>query len=192
MKSFRILAGAACLGVSALLAAGCSSSSSAPAAAAGSATSAAAGATAGSATTSGAPAAASITVSSTSTSLGTVLTGPNGLTLYRFDPDTTTTSACTGGCAKVWPPVTGMPTAGSGVIAADLGTITLADGTVQATYQGHPLYTYSGDTGPGQTTGNGIQGTWHVALAGAGANGGSAATPSSAATTASGGSHGSY
>ena len=180
MKSFRILAGAACLGVSVLLAAGCSSNGSpAPAS-----TSAGAAATGGSS----AGSAASATLSTTSTSLGTVLTGANGLTLYRFDPDTSTTSACTGGCASVWPPVLGKPVAGTGVNAADLGTITRSDGTTQATYQGHPLYTYSGDTGPGQTSGDGIQGTWHVMLASG--SGGGASMPSSAPTTTSGGAGG--
>jgi predicted lipoprotein with Yx(FWY)xxD motif len=170
MKNFRILAGAACLGAGLLLAAGCSSSSS-PSATSSSA--AAGGST-------GAASAASVTLSTTSTSLGTVLTGANGLTLYRFDPDTATTSACTGGCATAWPPVIGKPVAGTGVTASDLGTITRSDGTIQATYQGHPLYTYSGDTGPGQTSGNGVGGTWHVVLAAEGANG---AAPSGAATT---------
>ena len=181
MKSFRILAGAAGLGLSALLAAGCSSSSS-PAPAATSA----AGAATGAATSAPAAAGSSVTISSASTSLGTVLTGANGLTLYRFDPDTSTTSACTGSCATTWPPVVGMPTAGSGVVAADLGTITRSDGTIQATYQGHPLYTYAGDSGPGQTSGNGIGGKWHVTTAAEGSNGGAGA-PSSAPTTNSGG-----
>jgi predicted lipoprotein with Yx(FWY)xxD motif len=176
MKSFRILAGTACLGVSALLAAGCSSSSPAPAAASA-ATSAAAGAGGAAASSS-----TTVTLSTTSTSLGTVLTAPNGDTLYRFDPDTATTSACTGGCATEWPPVIGMPTAGSGVTSADLGTITRSDGTIQATYQGHPLYTYAGDSGPGQTSGNGLGGTWHVML-----SAGSSGTTTSTTTKSSGG-----
>lgn len=180
MKSFRILAGTAGLGLSALLAAGCSSSSSpAPA------TSSAGGSVTAPASSAPTATGASVTVSSASTSLGTVLTGANGLTLYRFDPDTSTTSACTGTCAAAWPPVIGTPTAGTGVTAADLGTITRADGTIQATYQGHPLYTYAGDKAAGQTTGDGVGGKWHVVLAGEGANGGGA--PSSAPTTTSGG-----
>jgi predicted lipoprotein with Yx(FWY)xxD motif len=183
MKSFRILAGAACLGVSALLAAGCSSSSS-PAPASTSVVGAATGPA-----SSAPPAAAgtSVTISSADTSLGTVLTGVNGLTLYRFDPDTSTTSACTGACATAWPPVIGTPTAGTGVTAADLGTITRSDGTIQATYQGHPLYTYKGDTAAGQTTGNGVGGTWHVALAAEGANGAGSGTATGAPTTTAGG-----
>ena len=92
-----------------------------------------------------------------------VLTNSAGLTLYSFSPDTATTSKCTGSCLGVWPVVAGPVTAGSGVTGT-LGTITRSDGTVQATYDGHPLYTYAGDTGPGQANGNGITnfgGTWH-------------------------------
>ena len=181
MKSFRILAGAAFLGASVLLAAGCSSTSS-PAPAAASTTS---GGSSSSTTPSG------VTLGTASTSLGTVLTAPNGMTLYRFDPDTATTSACTGGCASVWPPVTGPAGAGTGVTASDLGTITRSDGTVQVTYQGHPLYTYTGDTAPGQTNGNGVQGTWHVMLAG-GSGSGSGTAPTTAPSTTSGGGGYSY
>jgi predicted lipoprotein with Yx(FWY)xxD motif len=92
-----------------------------------------------------------------------VLTNSKGLTLYWFAPDTPTTSKCTGTCASYWPPVTGPVTAGSGVTGT-LGTITRPGGTVQATYDGHPLYTYVGDTAPGQNKGNGINGSgglWH-------------------------------
>ena len=83
-----------------------------------------------------------------------VVTNAKGMTLYWFAPDTSTTSKCTGACATYWPPVTGPVTAGSGVTGT-LGTITRADGTTQATYDGHPLYTYVGDTAPGQAKGNG-------------------------------------
>jgi len=92
-----------------------------------------------------------------------VLTNANGLTLYWFGPDTATTSNCTGSCATYWPPVAGPVTAGAGV-TGKLGTITRSDGTVQATYDGHPLYTYVSDTSPGQAKGNGLNlsgGVWH-------------------------------
>jgi predicted lipoprotein with Yx(FWY)xxD motif len=92
-----------------------------------------------------------------------VLTNSAGLTLYWFVPDTSTTSKCTGSCATYWPPVKGPVTAGSGVTGT-LGVITRPDGTMQATYDGHPLYTYAGDSAPGQNKGNGINasgGLWH-------------------------------
>jgi len=93
----------------------------------------------------------------------TVLTDSKGFTLYSFAPDTATTSNCTGSCAAYWPPLTGAPTAGPGV-TGELGTITRPDGTTQATYNGHPLYTYVGDTHPGQANGNNLNlngGLWH-------------------------------
>jgi predicted lipoprotein with Yx(FWY)xxD motif len=83
-----------------------------------------------------------------------VLVDSNGMTLYWFVPDTSTKSNCSGSCATYWPPVKGPLTAGSGVTGT-LGTITRSDGTKQATYLGHPLYTYIGDKSPGQATGNG-------------------------------------
>jgi predicted lipoprotein with Yx(FWY)xxD motif len=93
----------------------------------------------------------------------TVLTDARGFTLYWFTPDTPTRSNCTGTCAAYWPPATGTPLAGPGV-TGKLGTIKRADGTIQATYNGHPLYTYIGDTAPGQAHGNGLNlngGLWH-------------------------------
>ena len=72
-------------------------------------------------------------------------------------------SACYGTCAGYWPPVTGTPSAGPG-LPGTLGTIKRSDGTTQATYNGHPLYTYVGDTAPGQAFGNNLNlngGLWH-------------------------------
>ncbi len=93
----------------------------------------------------------------------TVLTNAEGRTLYWFAPDTATRSACYGTCAAYWPPVRGAVTAGPGVTGR-LGTITRTDGSVQATYDRHPLYTYVGDTGAGQANGNGLNlngGLWY-------------------------------
>jgi predicted lipoprotein with Yx(FWY)xxD motif len=93
----------------------------------------------------------------------TVLTNGKGFTLYWFAPDTSTTSACNGTRAAYWPPVTGTSTAGPGVTGR-LGTIRRADGSTQAAYDGHPLYTYVGDTAPGQANGNNLNlngGLWH-------------------------------
>ena len=84
----------------------------------------------------------------------TVLTNAQGFTLYSFAPDTPTKSNCNGTCAQNWPPVKGPATA-SGVTGT-FGTITRADGSVQATFDGHPLYAFAGDTAPGQDKGNGL------------------------------------
>jgi predicted lipoprotein with Yx(FWY)xxD motif len=92
-----------------------------------------------------------------------VVTNAAGFTLYWFAPDTSTTSKCTGSCATYWPPVKGPATAMSGV-TGKLGTITRSDGTTQATYDGHPLYTYAADSAPGQAKGNGLNasgGLWY-------------------------------
>ncbi len=93
-----------------------------------------------------------------------LLTNAKGLTLYWFAPDTPGKSACYGSCAAYWPPVTGTQSAGPGVTGT-LGTITRTDGTTQATYDGHPLYTYIGDSAPGQDSGNNLNlngGLWHI------------------------------
>jgi len=93
----------------------------------------------------------------------TVLTNAKGFTLYWFAPDTATKSNCTGSCAVYWPPVKGPVTAGPGVTGR-VGTITRPGGSAQATYNGHPLYTYVGDTAPGQARGNALNlngGLWH-------------------------------
>jgi len=92
-----------------------------------------------------------------------VLANARGFTLYWFAPDTATTSNCNGSCAAYWPPVKGPVTAGAGV-PGRLTTIRRSDGSVQATYDGHPLYTYVGDTAPSQAHGNALNlngGLWH-------------------------------
>ena len=95
----------------------------------------------------------------------TILTNAQGMTLYYFTPDTTTTSACTGGCASAWPPLlmtgSGTPTASS-TLSGTLTAVSAGNGN-QVEYNGHLLYTYSGDTAPGQTTGEGKAGKWFVA-----------------------------
>ena len=92
----------------------------------------------------------------------TVLTNAKGFTLYSFAPDTPTKSNCNGACAQFWPPVKGPATA-SGV-KGTFGTIKRSDGSTQATFDGHPLYTFAADTAPGQAKGNGLNaagGLWH-------------------------------
>lgn len=93
----------------------------------------------------------------------TVLSNAQGYTLYWFEPDTATVSRCTGSCAVRWPPVAGPVAAKSG-LTGELGTITRPDGSIQATYDGHPLYTASLDTAPGQAKGDNLDasgGIWH-------------------------------
>jgi predicted lipoprotein with Yx(FWY)xxD motif len=93
----------------------------------------------------------------------TVLTDAEGYTLYWFGPDTATKSACQGSCARSWQPVTGPAAWGPGV-AGIIGAIVRPGGSLQATYNGHPLYTTTADTSPGQTKGNGVWshgGEWH-------------------------------
>ena len=110
----------------------------------------------------GASAPMSIVIGSASSgSLGTYLTDPTGLTLYTKSGDSATTSTCTGPCAVAWPPVLvatgGSATGGSGVTGT-FATLTRADGTVQVTYQGLPLYGWKGDAKAGDTTGEGVNG----------------------------------
>ncbi len=93
-----------------------------------------------------------------------MLANAAGRTLYWFAPDTAARSACNGSCAVYWPPVGGPLTAGPGV-TGHLATITRPDGSAQETYDGHPLYTYVGDSAPGQARGNNLDlngGRWHV------------------------------
>jgi predicted lipoprotein with Yx(FWY)xxD motif len=93
----------------------------------------------------------------------TVLTNAKGFTLYSFAPDTPAASKCYGSCAAYWPPVTGTAAAGRG-LPGRTATITRAGGSRQLTYDGHPLYTYIGDSAPGQANGNNLTlngGLWH-------------------------------
>ncbi len=102
-----------------------------------------------------------------STTLGSYLTAStNNLTLYTYADDQQNVSNCTGTCATTWPPYTVQSTAGltaGAGISGTVGTITRTDGTIQVTYNGEPLYFYSGDVNPGDTNGNGVSGTWSVA-----------------------------
>jgi predicted lipoprotein with Yx(FWY)xxD motif len=120
------------------------------------------GSSGGSSGSSSPVAAASSTLKTAKIGGATVLTSPKGFTLYSFAPDTSTKSNCNGACAKYWPPVKGPVTA-SGV-KGTFATIKRSNGSTQATFDGHPLYTYVGDTAPGQAKGNGLNlsgGVWH-------------------------------
>jgi predicted lipoprotein with Yx(FWY)xxD motif len=109
----------------------------------------------------GSVAAGAVVVNMATTSLGAVLTGPNGLTLYTHTGDTATSSTCTGGCATAWPPLAvsaGATATGGAGVTGTFGTLTRADGTTQVTYNGKPLYGWQGDTKPGDVTGDGVNG----------------------------------
>jgi predicted lipoprotein with Yx(FWY)xxD motif len=96
-----------------------------------------------------------VTIKTASTKIGTVLVNSKGFTLYWFARDTPTKSNCNGTCASYWPPVIGTPSASGTSLPHGFGTITRSNGQKQATYDGHPLYTYVSDTSPGMTGGNG-------------------------------------
>jgi len=103
------------------------------------------------------------------TSIGTILTSSSGLTLYEFTRDQADANSCVkvSGCSRYWPALesSGTPTAGAGVKASLLSTIRLPGGSRQVTYAGHPLYLYSGDSSPADTSYVGAQqfgGKWYA------------------------------
>ncbi len=110
------------------------------------------------------PSAFTTVIASENADLGTILTTFDGYTLYTFDNDTGGVSTCTDACASLWPPlvIPGTPTAGEGV-SGTLDVVARDDGTTQVTYDGKPLYMYSGDPSPGDTNGDGFAGgIWHA------------------------------
>jgi predicted lipoprotein with Yx(FWY)xxD motif len=186
-------AGAAALAFTALLLAACGSSagttaSSTPAASSSAASSSRA-ASYGSAAPASAATSSSATIATKTSSSGTYLSGSGGRALYLWVADSSGKSACSGACAKVWPPVTasGTPTASGSVKASELGTITRSDGTKQVTYQGHPLYYFQADPASGTTHGQGSDSFgakwWLVAPSGTAITSG-AQSASSGTTTA--------
>jgi predicted lipoprotein with Yx(FWY)xxD motif len=123
--------------------------------------SAAASSPAESAAASSSAAASGVVVNMATSSLGPVLTGPNGLTLYTRTGDTATTSSCTGQCATAWPPLTvaaGATATGGTGVTGTFATLTRADGTLQVTYNAKPLYGWQKDAKPGDVTGQGVGG----------------------------------
>ena len=173
-KRWLVPAGVA---AAALIAAGCGSSGGSGSAPATSTHSAAAPASGGSA------------LKSAKIGGAAVLTSAKGFTLYWFVPDTSTKSMCNGSCATFWPPVPGPATLSAGM-SGKLGTITRSDGSVQATFNGHPIYTYTGDKSPGQASGNGLNvsgGVWHeVTVSGTAP----ASSPTSKSSSSGGGGYG--
>jgi len=115
--------------------------------------------------------------------LGKILVNSAGHTVYLFNKDTGSKSMCSGGCAAEWAPVTsGKPTAGTGVTASKLGTTMRSDGSKQVTYNGHPLYTFVGDSKAGDTAGQGLNdfgaSWWAVSPSGSEVTGGGSGSSS--------------
>jgi predicted lipoprotein with Yx(FWY)xxD motif len=159
--SFRHVLGTTIAASGLVLVAACGSSSSSGSATTGPPTSAATAASAGASTSA---AAGGTTLALASSDLGPLVIDSQGHTLYLYEKDTGTTSVCTGQCAAEWPPamVTGSPTVGAGLDKSLLGTTPRADGTMQVTYGGHPLYRFAGDKSTGQTNGQDVAGIWYV------------------------------
>ena len=132
-----------------------SSTAAAPAASPTGASPAAASPAGGGASSSG-----GTVITTAKSSAGTFLTNGSGRAVYLWAKDTGDMSNCNGACAGAWPPVTttATATASGGAKASDIGTITRSDGTKQVTYDGHPLYYFSGDSGPGTASGQGSDG----------------------------------
>jgi predicted lipoprotein with Yx(FWY)xxD motif len=103
---------------------------------------------------------AATTVKTTNSNLGTIVVNADGKTLYANSSEQGTTSACTGACAGIWPPLmaAGTPTGGAGIDASKLSTAPSG----QVVYNGHLLYMFSSDSAAGDTKGQGIAGIWHV------------------------------
>ena len=147
----RLAAGAGSVLSAALLVAACGTGSSSTGAAGSSSP---AGASSAAAASGGS---GSTVITTVSSSAGTFLTSSSGHAVYLWTKDGSGMSACSGACAGVWPPVTttGTVTASGGAKSSDLGTITRSNGTKQVTYDGHPLYFFAGDSGPGMASGQG-------------------------------------
>lgn len=149
-RSVPILAGAAAILLATVVLAGCGSGANTAAHAAAAKTA------------SGLPATVAVAKNS---KLGKILVDSEGHTLYLFQKDTGTSSSCTGPCAAAWPPLrsSGDPVVLGGATTSLVGTTARSDGKAQATYDGHPLYSFVRDTKPGATNGEGLTafgGTW--------------------------------
>ena len=122
---------------------------------------------------------------------GMVLVSSSGKTLYRYTPDKKGKSVCSGSCAAFWPPLVtkGKPTAGAGANSGLLGTVKRANGVLQVSYAGYPLYFYAGDKKAGDVKGQGYQSRWYVVNT-KGAlvkSGGGSGTPAPTTTSSGGG-----
>ena len=150
-----------------LTACGSSTTGSAPSTAGTTPTTSSSGRYGGGGTTPTASSSGTLIKTATATVKGTsqtILTTAQGMTLYYRTSDVPPSTVCSGGCAGAWPPLvvsgSGAPTS-TVSLSGKLTVVADANGN-QVEYNGHPLYTFSGDTGPGQTTGEGVGGVWHV------------------------------
>jgi predicted lipoprotein with Yx(FWY)xxD motif len=183
----RLVLTMAGLAISALALAGCSSTASAGSSPSGSSPSG----SSSSGSSKSAPAATGDDLATGKTSLGNVVVDGKGDTVYLFTKDTANSgkSTCTGACATVWPAVTttsATPTVTG--VTGKVGTITLADGTMQVTLDGWPLYTFASDSAAGDVGGQGVMGIWWVVSpAGDKITKAAAATPSGTSSGSSAG-----
>lgn len=187
-RATRPLAAVAAVAVVALIAAACGSSTPNAKSTTTTTTQPPAGTTATTSPASSASQVVAHTVANTKVG-GTILVNAAGLTLYKFSADSAGMSACTGACAMAWPPVTvasGMTPKGASGATGAFGTITRSDGTLQVTYNGDPLYTFSGDSAAGDTNGQNLTsdgGTWTVVMATASVTSPAAKTPATTPPT---------
>jgi predicted lipoprotein with Yx(FWY)xxD motif len=138
--------------------------------------------------TAGTKPAAVVVTTATSGALGRILVDPSGKTLYRYSPDGTGKSTCTGACAAAWPPLmvplgTTRVAGAGGVASSGLGTIIRPGGARQVTFEGMPLYRFAGDTSPGEAKGQGVGGTWFVVSPSRAASPATTAVPAPVTTT---------
>lgn len=120
------------------------------------------GGTAGTDTTSDTGASAGGEIQAVESELGQIIADAEGMTLYIFLPDEQSESTCYDACAATWPPLEGEVQAGAGVDESMIGTTERTDGTIQATYNGWPLYYFASDTAPGDVNGQGVGDNWFV------------------------------
>jgi predicted lipoprotein with Yx(FWY)xxD motif len=132
------------------------------------------------------PSGSALVNSADTASLGNIIVGPNGRTLYIFRKDTGPNSTCSGACAAEWPPLTtasGKVTTSGGVSSSALKAVRRSDGKMQVTFNGRPLYYFAGDSAAGQANGQGLDtfgALWY------------ALSPSGKEITTGGGPHGGY
>lgn len=135
------------------------------------------------------PSTAGLTITVMQGSLGTYLAGPNGHALYVLTNDSANTSTCTGSCAQSWPPLiasTGQTPASGAGVTGTLGTFTRPDGGAQVTVGSMPVYYFAGDSGTGQTNGQGVGGIWFLAAPDGTPLGATTSSPSAASSPATG------